>query len=31
LIRNKEVDIKNYLNLAEEFGRKIETIKQDKN
>jgi hypothetical protein len=31
LIRNKEVDIKSYLNLAEEFGKKIETIKQDKN
>lgn len=31
LIRNKEVDIKNYLNLAEEFGKKIETLKQDEN
>jgi len=31
LIRNKAVDITTYLNLAEEFGKKIETIKQDKN
>jgi hypothetical protein len=31
LIRNKAVDITNYLNLAEEFGKKIETIKQEKN
>ncbi len=31
LIRNKAVDITTYLNLAEEFGKRIETIKQDKN